>query len=69
MSDPLVLVLLAAVVPTSVTRDVTDTMVIALAIAVNTIWPYARKSVLTVRWRRWPGSWLRWSECFAMIER
>jgi len=31
-----VLVLLAAVVPTSVTRDVADTMVIALVIAVNT---------------------------------
>jgi Ca2+-transporting ATPase len=31
-----VLVLLAAVVPTSMTRDVTDTMVIALVIAVNT---------------------------------
>ena len=30
------LVLLAAVVPTSVTRDVADTMVIALVIAVNT---------------------------------
>ena len=35
-SDPLVLVPLAAVVPTSVTRNVTDTMVIALVIAVNT---------------------------------
>ena len=36
VSDPLVLVPLVAVVPTSVTRNVTDTMVIALVIAVNT---------------------------------
>jgi magnesium-transporting ATPase (P-type) len=36
VNDPLVLVPLAAVVPTSVARNVTDTMVIALVIAVNT---------------------------------
>jgi Ca2+-transporting ATPase len=37
LRDPLVLVLLAAAVTTSVLRDVTDTVVIALVIVVNTV--------------------------------